>query len=64
MIPTFIVSFILGIAIIVVSGALISSGWLKIPLIILGILIAIIGIGSIVMTIWGKYVGFQMHFTP
>jgi len=64
MIPTFIASFIFGIAIIVASSAILSSGWLKTPLIILGIVIAIIGIGSMIITIWGKYIGFSRHFTP
>lgn len=63
MIPTFIAAVVVALVIIVVSGAF-TSAWIRIPLIVLGVLVGFISAASIGFALWGKYLGFPWHFTP
>lgn len=62
MIPTFAAATIVGAAIIWAGIA--STGWLRILALIFGAGVALISVFSIIASVWGKYVGFNWHFTP
>lgn len=63
MIPTFIAATVLGV-LAVVGSVNLASLWLRILLIVLGSIVGLIGILSLSLSVYGKYVGFNWHFTP
>ncbi len=63
MIPAFIAATVVGVAMVAGSGVF-ASLWARIPLIVLGALIAAVAVGSLVFAFWGMYAGFSWHFTP
>lgn len=46
------------------AGTAVGAAWAKIPLLVLGGLTALVGAGSLIVAVWGRYVGMAWHFTP
>jgi hypothetical protein len=62
MIPTFAAATIVGAAMIWAGIA--TTGWLRILALVFGTLVALISVFSVIAANWGKYIGFNWHFTP
>lgn len=63
MLFAFLVATIVGFVVILAS-ANVAADWLGILLFVLGLLIALVAVGSLLFAAWGRYLGFSWHFTP